>query len=119
MDKIAKLTLLNKVGKICMFQANICKLMANINKHWAKAKSMGMASNYKVLCTTLSKHQDSMTTQMDHKASNLKSTLANLTNRQVINEEAYHQENHISSYCPKKTHKDAPAKAHVSNQTPT
>ncbi|KAJ1572399.1 hypothetical protein NDA11_007867 [Ustilago hordei] len=91
MDKIAKLTLLNKVGKICMFQANICKLMANINKHWAKAKSMGMASNYKVLCTTLSKHQDSMTTQMDHKASNLKSTLANLTNRQVINEEAYHQ----------------------------
>ncbi|SPC68105.1 uncharacterized protein UHOD_12325 [Ustilago sp. UG-2017b] len=43
MEKIVELTLLNKVRKICMFQANIHKLIANINKHWAKAESMGHA----------------------------------------------------------------------------
>ncbi|CCF51333.1 uncharacterized protein UHO2_04151 [Ustilago hordei] len=43
MEKIAKSTLLNKVGKIHMFQANICKLIADINEHWAKAESMGHA----------------------------------------------------------------------------
>ncbi|SAM86446.1 uncharacterized protein UBRO_20983 [Ustilago bromivora] len=41
MEKIVELTLLNKVRKICMFQANVQKLIADINKHWAKAKSMG------------------------------------------------------------------------------
>ncbi|KAJ1029818.1 hypothetical protein NDA13_003058 [Ustilago tritici] len=41
MEKIAKLTLLNEVRKIHMFQANVCKLIASINKHWAKAESMG------------------------------------------------------------------------------
>ncbi|SPC66617.1 uncharacterized protein UHOD_12369 [Ustilago sp. UG-2017b] len=41
MEKITKLALLNKVGKICMFQADVCKLIADINKHWAKAESMG------------------------------------------------------------------------------
>ncbi|SYW86231.1 uncharacterized protein UBRO2_05951 [Ustilago bromivora] len=122
MEKITKSTLLNKVGKIHMFQDNICKLITNINKHWAKAKSMGhtlseilkvkmlidqaryitsyhhciitledtgMASNYEVLCAALSKHQDSMTTQTDHRASDLKSAQANLADRQVKNEEAY------------------------------
>ncbi|CCF49171.1 hypothetical protein NDA11_001257 [Ustilago hordei] len=43
MEKITKLTLLNEVGRICMFQANIWKLIANINEHWAKAESMGHA----------------------------------------------------------------------------
>ncbi|KAJ1022914.1 hypothetical protein NDA13_004963 [Ustilago tritici] len=43
MEKIAKSTLLNEVRKICMFQANSHKLIANIKKHWAKAKSMGHA----------------------------------------------------------------------------
>ena len=33
MEKIAESTLLNKVGKICMFQANVHKLITNINKH--------------------------------------------------------------------------------------
>ncbi|SAM80181.1 uncharacterized protein UBRO_20329 [Ustilago bromivora] len=166
MEKITKSTLLNKVGKIHMFQDNICKLITNINKHWAKAKSMGhtlseilkvkmlidqaryitsyhhciitledtgMASNYEVLCAALSKHQDSMTTQTDHRASDLKSAQANLADRQVKNEEAYcrgrpgpdgvqhcyhcNVENHISRYCPKKIHKGVPAKAPVSNQT--
>ncbi|KAJ1038090.1 hypothetical protein NDA10_006604 [Ustilago hordei] len=43
MEKIAKLTLLNKVGKIHMFQADVQKLITDINEHWAKAKSMGHA----------------------------------------------------------------------------
>ncbi|KAJ1029755.1 hypothetical protein NDA13_002997 [Ustilago tritici] len=43
MEKIAESNLLNEVGKIHMFQANVCKLITNINKHWAKAKSMGHA----------------------------------------------------------------------------
>ncbi|SAM86050.1 uncharacterized protein UBRO_13566 [Ustilago bromivora] len=123
MEKVAKSTLLNEVGKIHMFQANVCKLIANINKHWAKAESMGhtlpeilkvkmlihqaryitlyhhcitmledtgMASNYEVLCTALFKHQDSMTTQTDHRASDLKSAQANLADGEVKNEEAYH-----------------------------
>ncbi|KAJ1020396.1 hypothetical protein NDA13_005715 [Ustilago tritici] len=40
-EKITKLTLLNKVRKVCVYQTNVCKLITNINKHWAKAKSMG------------------------------------------------------------------------------
>ncbi|CCF54416.1 hypothetical protein NDA14_000348 [Ustilago hordei] len=40
MEHIAKLTLLNKAGRIWMFNADVCKLIANINEHWAKAKSM-------------------------------------------------------------------------------
>ncbi|SPC62439.1 uncharacterized protein UHOD_11532 [Ustilago sp. UG-2017b] len=43
MEKIAESTLLNKVGKICMFQADIHKLIVDINEHWAKAGSMGHA----------------------------------------------------------------------------
>ncbi|CCF53144.1 hypothetical protein NDA10_007978 [Ustilago hordei] len=41
MEKIAQLTLLNEVRRIHMFQANVQKLIADINEHWAKAKSMG------------------------------------------------------------------------------
>ncbi|SOV05789.1 uncharacterized protein UDID_18518 [Ustilago sp. UG-2017a] len=41
MEKITKLTLLNKVRKVCVYQSNVCKLITNINKHWAKANSMG------------------------------------------------------------------------------
>ncbi|KAJ1583933.1 hypothetical protein NDA11_000432 [Ustilago hordei] len=115
MEKIAESTLLNEVGKICMFQVNICKLMADINEHWAKAKSMGhvlpeilkvkmlidqaqyvtsyhhcivtledtgMASNYEILCAALSRCQDSMTAQMDHRAGDLKTAQANLANGQ-------------------------------------
>ncbi|SPC61411.1 uncharacterized protein UHOD_11588 [Ustilago sp. UG-2017b] len=167
MEKIAESTLLNKVGKICMFQADVCKLIADINKHWAKAKSMGhslpkilkikmlidqaryitpyhhciitlkdtgMASNYEVLCAALCKHQDSMAAWMDHRAGNIRSAQASLADRQVKNEEAYccgkpgpdgirhcyhcNVENHISRYCPKKTHKGTPAMAPASNQTP-
>ncbi|SAM85300.1 uncharacterized protein UBRO_20893 [Ustilago bromivora] len=43
MEKIAKSTLLNEVRKILMFQADVCKLIMNINEHWAKAESMGHA----------------------------------------------------------------------------
>ncbi|KAJ1033355.1 hypothetical protein NDA13_001347 [Ustilago tritici] len=43
MEKSAELTLLNEVGKICTFQANVRKLITNINEHWAKAESMGHA----------------------------------------------------------------------------
>lgn len=43
MGKIAKLTLLNKVRKIHMFQADVRKLITGINEHWAKAESMGHA----------------------------------------------------------------------------
>ncbi|KAJ1024668.1 hypothetical protein NDA13_004595 [Ustilago tritici] len=165
MEKIAESTLLNEVGKICMFQANVRKLIANINKHWAKAKSIGhtlpkilkvktlidqaryitlyhhcittlentgMESNYEMLCAALFKHQDSMTTQTDHRAGDLKSAQVNLANGEVKNKEAYcwgkpgpdgvrrcyhcNAENHISKYCPRKTQGDVPAKAPIPNQ---
>ncbi|SAM82748.1 uncharacterized protein UBRO_20681 [Ustilago bromivora] len=41
MEKITESTLLNEVRKICMFQANVHKLITNIDEHWAKAESMG------------------------------------------------------------------------------
>ncbi|KAJ1596681.1 hypothetical protein NDA14_004058 [Ustilago hordei] len=43
MEKITESTLLNKVGRIHIFQANVHKLITNINEHWAKAESMGHA----------------------------------------------------------------------------
>ncbi|KAJ1601938.1 hypothetical protein NDA14_007900 [Ustilago hordei] len=87
MKKIAKSTLLNEVRRICMFQANIQKLIADINKHWAKAKSMGHALP-KILKVKTLIDQASMTAQMDHRTGNLKSAQANLADREVKNEEA-------------------------------
>ncbi|SYW81440.1 uncharacterized protein UBRO2_04310 [Ustilago bromivora] len=41
MEHIAESTLLYKANKICMFNADICKLIDDINEHWAKAKTIG------------------------------------------------------------------------------
>ncbi|KAJ1024519.1 hypothetical protein NDA13_004450 [Ustilago tritici] len=79
MEKIAKSTLLNEVRKIRMFQANVRKLIVNINKHWAKAESMGHALPKILKC------QYSMTTQTDHGAGNLKSAQASLANGEIKN----------------------------------
>ncbi|KAJ1597644.1 hypothetical protein NDA14_006965 [Ustilago hordei] len=65
MKKITESTLLNNVGKIHMFQANIHKLITDINEHWAKAELM------------------------DHRAGDLKTAQANLADGEVKNKEAY------------------------------
>ncbi|KAJ1040982.1 hypothetical protein NDA10_006372 [Ustilago hordei] len=41
MEHIAELTLLNEASRIQMFNTDVQKLVADINKHWAKAESMG------------------------------------------------------------------------------
>ncbi|SYW86249.1 uncharacterized protein UBRO2_05969 [Ustilago bromivora] len=41
MEHIAESTLLYEAGKICMFNADVHKLSDVINKHWAKAETMG------------------------------------------------------------------------------
>ncbi|KAJ1585345.1 hypothetical protein NDA15_005406 [Ustilago hordei] len=79
MEKIAKSTLLNEVRRICMFQANIQKLIVDINKHWAKAKSMGHALPKILKVKTLIDQA---------RTGNLKSAQANLADREVKNEEA-------------------------------
>ncbi|SYW76615.1 uncharacterized protein UBRO2_01452 [Ustilago bromivora] len=83
MEKIAKSTLLNEVRKILMFQADVCKLIMNINEHWAKAESMGHALT-EILKVKMLIDQA--------RAGNIRSAQANLAEGQVKNEEAYHSE---------------------------
>ncbi|KAJ1590993.1 hypothetical protein NDA11_004895 [Ustilago hordei] len=41
MEHITESTLLYEASRICMFNADVCKLAKDINEHWAKAEAIG------------------------------------------------------------------------------